>query len=337
MVERRKGTIREWRQLGPLLALFRLDPEKGRSFPAYKAGQYIALRHDDCRLTRRSVDAKGHVHYVPDLDDQGRQRRGPVTHSYSISSAPFETERDGHLEFYVVLETGEREVLGRLTEALFALDPRDGASLDYVERITGDFTLDRRAAGFESVLLVGTGTGLAPFAAMVKQLDHEAAQGGPPAFRVTLLHANRTVKELAYHDDLLAIEAARRFDFAYVASVSRPSGEGDALATGRANNVLRHVFDLPLKEEEDSAEAAARGEKPDRYAEALAKAVRPRLSASGPSRESLRARLDPSRTVVLTCGNPSSMSDIKRIADLAGMRFEKEDWKPVSRAEDAGA
>src|SRR5215470_14510936 len=169
MADRRTGTIRQWRQLSPLLALFRLFPEDGRRFPPYLAGQYIALRREDCRLTRRVVDPQGRVRYVPDLDLQGRQRRGPVTHSYSISSAPFETERDGYLEFYVVLETGDREVLGRLTEALFALDPRDGAPLDYVERITGDFTLDKRAAGFESVLLVGTGTGLAPFASMVKQ------------------------------------------------------------------------------------------------------------------------------------------------------------------------
>jgi ferredoxin-NADP reductase len=337
MVERRQGTIREWRQLGPLLALFRVDPQAGNRFPAYKAGQYIALRRDDCRLTRRVVDAKGNVRYVPDLDEHGRQKRGPVTHSYSISSAPFETERDGHLEFYVVLETGDREVLGRLTETLFALDPRDGAALDYVDRIAGDFTLDRRAAGFESVLMVGTGTGLAPFAAMVKQLDHEAAQGRPPAFRVTLLHANRTAKELAYHDELLAIEAARRFDFAYVASVSRPAGSDAALAVGRANNVLRHVFELPVREEEELTEATARGEKAPRLESALAKAVKPRLAARGLSREALRARLDPSRTVVLTCGNPSSMSDIKRVADLAGMRFEKEDWKPVTRADDESA
>jgi len=336
MVERRQGTIREWRQLGALLALFRLEPAKGKAFPAYKAGQYIALRLDDCRLTRREVDAKGNVRYVPDLDEQGRQKRGPVTHSYSISSAPFETERDGFLEFYVVLETGERAALGRLTEALFALDPRDGSSLEYVERITGDFTLDKRAEGFESVLLVGTGTGLAPFASMVKQLDHEAAHGRPPGSRVTLLHANRTVKELAYHEELQGIAAAQRFDFTYIASVSRPSGSEDGLGDGRANNLLRHVFDLPLKEEEDAKEAEARGDGPKRYADALARAVRPRLPA-GASPEGLRARLDPARTVVLTCGNPSSMSDIKRVADLVGMRFEKEDWKPATRADEASA
>jgi hypothetical protein len=30
--------------------------------------------------------------------------------------------------------------------------------------------------------------------------------------------------------------------------------------------------------------------------------------------------------VVLTCGNPYLMADIKFIAETNGMRFEKEDW-----------
>ena len=323
MADRKTGTISQWRQLSPVLAVFRLEPAVSSRFPDYKAGQYIALRRDDCRLTKKGMDEHGRVHYVPELDEMGRQKRGPVTHSYSISSAPFETRRDGHLEFYVVLEIGPTDGLGRLTEALFALDPREGAQIDYVDRIAGDFTLDKRAAGFESVLLVGTGTGLAPFASMVKQLDHEATAGRPPGVRLTLLHANRTPQELAYHEELCAIGASRRFDLVYLPSVSRPGAgapPADGLATGRANNLLRHLFEMPLKEEEDGDAAA------------LARAVRPALPGGLP-REALRRRLDPAKTVVLTCGNPSSMGDIKRIAEAQGMRFEKEDWKPVSRAE----
>jgi len=322
MAERRAGIIRDWRQLSPVLALFRLQPQEGTRFPSYKAGQYIALRRDDCRLTKKLTDDQGRTRYVPDLDEMGRQRRGPVTHSYSISSAPFETERDGHLEFYVVLEISPTDTLGRLTETLFALEPRDGQRLEYVDRIAGDFTLDKRAAGFESILLVGTGTGLAPFAAMVKQLDHEASQGRRPPFRLTLVHANRTPSELAYHEELRAIDAAGRFDFVYVASVSRPDPKAadDSLARGRANNLLRAIFELPLKEEEDGD------------ARALAAAVRPALPTRSPSAE-LRRRLEPAKSVLLTCGNPSSMADIKRVADVVGMRFEKEDWKPVSRAD----
>jgi hypothetical protein len=40
----------------------------------------------------------------------------------------------------------------------------------------------------------------------------------------------------------------------------------------------------------------------------------------------LRERIDPARTVVLTCGNPNGMADIATIAAQTGMKFEKEDW-----------
>src|SRR6185295_20312004 len=92
--------------------------------------------------------------------------------------------------------------------------------LAYLERIVGDFTLAKRATGFEHVLMVGTGTGLAPFVSMAKQLDHEARQGKRPPARYTLFHANRTYDELAYHRDLLEIEQRQAFDFVYVPSVS---------------------------------------------------------------------------------------------------------------------
>jgi hypothetical protein len=40
----------------------------------------------------------------------------------------------------------------------------------------------------------------------------------------------------------------------------------------------------------------------------------------------MQKRIDPSRTVVLTCGNTLAMADIAWIAAQKGMRFEKEDW-----------
>jgi phosphoheptose isomerase len=56
--------------------------------------------------------------------------------------------------------------------------------------------------------------------------------------------------------------------------------------------------------------------------------VRPELPR-GASVDELRGRLEPAQTVVLTCGNPSSMADIKHVADALGIRYEKEDWKVV--------
>ena len=307
MAELKSGRIIEWHRLSPVLSLFRVVALDSSPFPGYQAGQYIALRRDNCLLTRK-VKEGNEVRYVPDLDETGKQKRGPVTHSYSISSAPFETVQGNHLEFYVVLERGLDGVLGRFTESLFrGMEEHTDEHLAYLERIVGDFTLAKRAAGFDQVLMVGTGTGLAPFVSMIKQLDFEAQHGAKPPARYTLLHANRTLEELAYHRELLEIEKAKRLDFVYVPTVSRPTPRDLAdpqLGSGRANNLLRHLFELPPKEP-TAAPLALPRERP------LAM---------------LRERIQPARTVVLTCGNPNGMADIAWIASQAGMRFEKEDW-----------
>jgi ferredoxin-NADP reductase len=307
MAELKSGRIVEWHRLSPSLSLFRLiGPEHAR-FPAYEAGQYIALRREDCLLTKKVKDEDG-IRYVPDLDEQGKQRHGSVTHSYSISSAPFETAQGNHLEFYVVLERDREGVLGRFTESLFrGVEDHSNERLAYLERIVGDFTLAKRAAGFPHVLMVGTGTGLAPFVSMLKQLHHDAQQGIKPPARYTLFHANRTYEELAYHRELLDIEKAGTLDLVYVPSVSRPTPRDLAdpqVGAGRANNVLRHVLGMPPKD---------------------VAAIGPALPRERPL-ELVKARIDPVRTVVLTCGNPNGMADIAFIAAQAGMRFEKEDW-----------
>jgi len=324
MPETRTGTIVSWRQLSPLLASFRLSPQAPLDFPAYDPGQYIALRRESCRLTRRVPGPDGRPRYVPDLDERGRQKRGPVTHAYSIASAPFQTGRDAYLEFLVVLELGD--ALGRLTESLFDTEEREGGTLGYVERTAGDFTLARRAKGVPHVLMVATGTGLAPFASMLRALDHDALEGRPVPWAVTLFFANRTRPELAFHEELAAIAAARRFDFAYVPSVSRPGPAKDAaVGEGRASNLLRHVLALPLREEEALEEARAGGGDAAAAAVDLGRVTRPRLPA-GIDVEALRARLDPARTVALTCGNPDAMDDVRRVAARLGVRLEREEW-----------
>jgi ferredoxin-NADP reductase len=313
--------------LSPVLAVFRLDHAEGHPFPAYQAGQYMALRREDCALTRRVVGQDGRAQFVPDLDESGHQKHGAVTHSYSIASAPFETARDGTLQFYVVLEENEDGLHGRLTESLFHVTPAD--RITYVDRIVGDFTLEKRAKGFRNVLFLGTGTGLAPFISMLKQLDHEAASSGArPEVRYTLFHANRTRWELAYDDILALIGERKNLDFAYVPSVSRPRPEdaGDHhLGQGRANNVLRSLLDLPTAEQEALDSALASGGNVDAARAALARSVPPKLPA-GVQKEDLLKRLTPGETVVLTCGNPSVMEDIRKVAELKGFRFEKEDW-----------
>jgi hypothetical protein len=89
--------------------------------------------------------------------------------------------------------------------------------------------------------------------------------------------------------------------------------------------VLRYLLELPIKEQEDLDEIASKGGDTAKAKAALDKTVKPTLAKKF-SREALRNRFDPSSTVVITCGNPWSMEDIKYAAEKRGMKFEKEDW-----------
>ena len=251
-----------------------------------------------------------------------------MTHSYSIASAPFEQEERGYLEFYVVLEVIKKGEFGRLSSVFMNMDPETDNEITYFDRITGNFTLDHRAAGFDSVLMVGTGTGLAPFIAMAKQLHHEARNGRGAQTKYTILHTNRTYEELAYHQELLDMEKSGVFDFVYVPTVSRPTQrdlDDAGMGVGRANNVLRHIFGQPMKEEE--VLAAARAGKGDlaRAEAGMQRTPRPELPKHL-TPERLQDRFDPARSLIMTCGNPWSMADIEETANRSGIKFEMEEW-----------
>ena len=329
MAGRKAGTVTYKKNLTSTLMIFRLMPEDGSAFPPSKAGQYIALRRDDCKLTKKTGIGKDGAHvYGPDLDDTDQQKIGPVTHSYSIASAPCEQEAHGYLEFYVVLEVIKQGEFGRLSSVFMNLDLDTDNKVTYFDRITGSFTLDQRTVGCESVLMVGTGTGLAPFIAMAKQLHHEAVNGRGDGRKYMILHTNRTYEELAYHQELLDMERAGSFDFVYVPTVSRPTQrdlDDDDVGIGRANNVLRHIFDLPMKEEEVLAAARAGQGDLARAEAGMKRTPKPELpkhvSVAG-----LSGRFDPAKTVILTCGNPWSMADIEETAKRNAIKYEMEEW-----------
>ena len=304
-----------------------MNPERGTEFPVYTAGQYIAIGRDDALLTKKvGVDADGRPTFAPDYDEDGQQRTGPVMHSYSIASAPWETRERGYLEFYVVQETAGG-VPGRLSTVLLGLPCCEDEPINYVDRIVGSFTLEKLAHDAKRVVMVGTGTGLAPFVSMIKQLNHESAGARSDGRIYTLLHTNRTVEELGYHQQLREMAAAALFDFEYVPTVSRPTArdtDDPTLGIGRASNVLRHIYGLPMTEEERVSAAEAGPERAAAEA-ALARAVRPSLPRVVDER-ALRDRFDPASTVILTCGNPASTSDIQETAAQVGARAEVEPW-----------
>jgi ferredoxin--NADP+ reductase len=140
-----------------------------------------------------------------------------IKRAYSISSGS--RERD-YLEFYISLVTS-----GELTPRLFAL--REGERLFVGGKPKGLFTLAGVPAD-QAVLLVATGTGLAPYVSMLRTHLLES-----PDRRLAVLHGASYSWDLGYRAELETLSRIRPH-FAYLPVVSRPADDPSwAGRTGR--------------------------------------------------------------------------------------------------------
>ena len=143
---------------------------------------------------------------VPEADDEepAAEPDKLVRRAYSIASASVEKR---YLEFYVTLITS-----GQLTPRLFALPY--GGRLFLGPKPSGLFTLDRVAPA-KAVLLIATGTGLAPYMSMLRTLLVHDTQR---AFIV--LHGARYSWDLGYRAELESL-ARLRPNLTYIPSITR--------------------------------------------------------------------------------------------------------------------
>jgi ferredoxin/flavodoxin---NADP+ reductase len=109
----------------------------------------------------------------------------PLMRAYSIVSANYED----HLEFFSI-----KVANGPLTSRLQHLKPGDDIIVS--RKPTGSLLLDDLNPG-KRLYLLATGTGLAPFLAIVK--DPEAYERFD---KIVLVHGVRQISDLAYHDFL---------------------------------------------------------------------------------------------------------------------------------------
>lgn len=147
---------------GPEVAIFRFKPKDHDLFE-FVAGQYATLGLD--------------------VGDEF------VPRAYSIASAPYERN---YVELYINV-IGQ----GQLTPSLFNL--RHGDEVYYMGP-KGVFTLARSKA--PHLLLIATGTGLAPYVSMLRRLSIEQSQGKPHGRMITLAHGVRYTADLGYRWEL---------------------------------------------------------------------------------------------------------------------------------------
>jgi len=161
-----------------------------------------------------------------------------VQRPYSVASPPETAGEDGY-EFYVRLVP-----ILRFTTLLWRLPV--GHEMRMIGP-KGRFMLEPDDA--RTHLFVSTGTGIAPFMAMIRQ---HLIQG--TSRRTVMLNGSSYVDELGYRDELEAWERDGTYPVTYVPTISRPKdprNEGWTGRTGRAESIVLDVCrDLGLKPEE---------------------------------------------------------------------------------------
>ncbi|MEM7624072.1 MAG: ferredoxin--NADP reductase [Planctomycetota bacterium] len=182
------ATIVERVDLNEELALFRLLPDAG--VPKFEPGQFVTLG-------------------LPDGSDASRAGRVKlIRRAYSVASSPTE---ERWLELYIVLVTE-----GKLTPKLWEL--HGGDRLWVAPRIGGRFTLNGVADG-RTLVMVGTGTGVAPFHAMYLRYRKAGRWS-----RFVLFDGCRYVRDLGYREEFERY-AAEDPSLVYLPTVTREAAD----------------------------------------------------------------------------------------------------------------
>jgi ferredoxin--NADP+ reductase len=184
-------------EVAPGLMVLRVAPDRWQ-LPAFSPGQFAVL----------GLPAEARRCELSDSEAAEPRPGRLIRRAYSIASSSVASE---YLEFYVTLVRS-----GSLTPRLFALSPGDRLWLG--PKIAGTFTLEQ-APEHTHVVMVATGTGLAPYMSMLRT--------GPPGWenrRFAVLLGARHSWDLGYHAELAMMDRLCA-NFCYVPVISRPAEE----------------------------------------------------------------------------------------------------------------
>ena len=198
------ATITYREDLSDELCIVHIRPDSGE-IPEFVPGQYAELA-------------------IPDAPDETQPKKKLIRRAYSIANPP--RIRD-YLEFYVVLVPD-----GYFTPKLWEL--REGDPIWLGPKIKGKFTLDPAPPG-KDLVMVSTGTGIAPFVAMLHEYQHTDRWR-----RFIIIHGTRMAIDLGYRETLEKI-AAEDPTVVYIPTVTRePESTGWAGPRGRVNTIFEN-------------------------------------------------------------------------------------------------
>lgn len=195
------ATLVHKEELSPGLYLLRVLPDN--SVPDFLPGQYVALA---LPASAPGIGNPG----IPEKYQSNPEKL--IKRAYSIGSAPAQKEA---YEFYVAfVEDGE------LTPRLLFLEVDD--RLFCAEKVVGTFTTEplEEHGLVDRLILVSTGTGIAPFISMLRD---EAIW--KRARSVVVLHGVRYACDLAYDGELRRLEEEKGEAFRYFSTTSREGEE----------------------------------------------------------------------------------------------------------------
>ncbi len=152
-----------------------------------------------------------------------------IRRAYSIAS---ESRPDEYLEFYLTVVMS-----GDLTPRLFNLKLRD--RLYVGPKAVGVFTLDK--APGKHILMVATGTGLAPYMSMLRT---ELECNGPRQF--VIVHGARYSWDLGYRTELTGL-ARHCHNFHYIPVITRP--QEDVTWRGRSGYLQSFIASDAIENE----------------------------------------------------------------------------------------
>jgi ferredoxin--NADP+ reductase len=180
--------------------LIRLFIKPDTKFQPFRAGQYVAIGLPG--------NYPRPAHFPPEKEQHAPDKI--IKRAYSIGSAPDILDE---LEFYIAIVPD-----GGLTSRLALV--KEGDRIFIAPKITGTFTLDSVPEG-KNLFLISTGTGLAPFVAMLKSPETLKKYSS-----IHILHGVRYEKDLAYKDELIDFTQRFRNKVFYYPVVSREKWSG---------------------------------------------------------------------------------------------------------------